>query len=529
MTALLERELRDLLAEQLDVLELGLTLVRCEFALSDPPLRTRGWIDILARDRHGLWVIIELKRATSTSREALHEVAKYAELLQRDKQVAPDRIRALIVSTDWRELLVPVSNMARDWSHDLRGYRLQVHDDGTLSAERVAMLPSSPEQYITAVHGMYFYASSKDRDRGWKHIQRIAAEIGVPNLLAADFERVSAKDSVIVHYGLYLGVGTVEWGSALSDTPEVDGYGAEYPAEYEALREINARVRCIEVESAYPGVLGTLLGNTNWEITGYRGTGAFALGNGAYEERDWLQMLAGHDRGDGQVKYIGSANPRITRRWHSFVDQAMTSLGGNPEWEMLVRAWLERVAEQPGDIDVVLWIYNPCDLIQTVIYGWPDELTLWEPRIKAVARFPDGSHSVAEGRLCANSTGGAPGFHHYVHEVYRDPASWMATRYGGTTWMTDLDLVRRLGLRYMMFEIVSDHPGPPAPEDERGLWLVEDGQAIRYSSDAPEFAMAWQLNTYGGEFVTLRDFLTTYRHEVNTLRIEYLGGTDGRR
>ncbi|MGW2511768.1 endonuclease NucS domain-containing protein [Streptomyces scopuliridis] len=529
MTALLEHELRDLLAEQLDVLEPGLTLVRCEFALSDPPLRTRGWIDILARDRHSLWVIIELKRSTSTSREALHEVAKYTELLQRDKQVAPDRIRALIVSTDWRELLVPVSNMARDWSHDLRGYELQVYNDRTLGAERVAMLPSSPEQYVTPVHGTYLYASPQDRDRGWKHIQQIASKIGAPNLLAADFERVSAKDGVSAHYGLYLGVGTVEWGSALSDSPEVDGYGAEHPAEYEARSEINARVRCVEVGLAYPGVLGTFLGDPNWEITGYRGTGAFALGNGAYEERDWLQMLLGHDRGDGHFKYIGSANPRITGRWHSFVDQAMTSLGGNPEWEMLVRAWLERVAGQPGDIDVFLWIYNPCDLIQTVIYGWPDELAQWEPRIKAVAWFPDGSRSVAEGRLWTNSTGGAPGFHHYAHEVYRDPVSWMTTRYGGTTWVSDLDLVRRLGLRYMMFEITSDHPGPPSPEDERGLWLVEDGQATRHSSHDPEFYMAWRLNTYGGKLVPLREFLATYRYEVNTIRSEYLNVMDVRR
>ncbi|MFI5758011.1 hypothetical protein [Streptomyces sp. NPDC051569] len=105
----------------------------------------------------------------------------------------------------------------------------------------------------------------------------------------------------------------------------------------------------------------------------------------------------------------------------------------------------------------------------------------------------------------------------------------MTTRYGGTTWVSDLDLVRRLGLRYMMFEITSDHPGPPSPEDERGLWLVEDGQATRHSSHAPEFVTAWRLNTYGGKLVTLRDFLTTYRHEVNTLRIEYLNGADVRR
>ncbi|WP_160312271.1 endonuclease NucS domain-containing protein [Streptacidiphilus albus] len=529
MTALPEHEIRDLLAEQLDVLEPGLTLVRREFPLSDRPLHTRGKIDILARDRHGLWVIIELKRSTSTSREALHEVAKYAELLQRDKQVAPDRIRALIVSTDWRELLVPVSNMARDWSHDLRGYELQVHEDRTLSVERVSLLPTPVEQYVTPVHCIYLYATPQDRDRGWRHIQRVATEIGAPHLLAADFDRVNDMDTVVAHYGLYLGIGTVEWGSVLSDASEAEGYAAEHPAEYEALCEINARVRCVSVESAHPGVLDTLLDNPNWDITGYRGAGAFAVNNGAFEERDWLLMLAGHDRGDGHVKFIGAVNRRIASRWRSFVEQAMTSLGGNPVWEVLVRAWLERVAQQPGDIDVFLWIYNPCDLIQTVVYGWPDELARWEPRITAVASFSDGSSSVVEGRLCTNSMGGAPGFHHFAHEVYSDPVSWMVTRYGGATWVSDLDLVRRLGLTYTFLEITSDHSGGPAPGDERGLWLVEDGRASRYSSNDPEFLMALQLNTYRGDFVPLHDFLKMYCHEVNALRIEYLTCLDIRR
>ena len=63
-----------------------------------------------------MWVVIELKRDKAASRQAVQEVAKYIELLRREKHIAADRIRAVIVSTAWDELLVPVSNIAREWS-----------------------------------------------------------------------------------------------------------------------------------------------------------------------------------------------------------------------------------------------------------------------------------------------------------------------------------------------------------------------------------------------------------------------------
>ncbi|MCX4757096.1 endonuclease NucS domain-containing protein [Kitasatospora purpeofusca] len=370
MTSLLESELRDLLATRLEVLEPGLSLVRCDFSLRDAPLGTRGRIDILARDRHGLWVIIELKRERSSSRQALHEIAKYAELLQRDKQLAPDRIRALIVSTDWTELLVPVSNMARDWSHDLRGYELHVDVDGRLDADRVALLPESPERYITPVHGIYLYASPRERDRGWR-----------------------------------------------------------------------------------------------------------------------------------QIRQIGRTLVRAARA----------------------------IAQEPGDVDVTLRVYNPCDLVQAIVHGWPDELDRWQPGVIATAEFADGTRSVVQGMLCADGYG-APGFLDMVHVVYRDPIKWMTTRYGGVTWEYDQGLLGLLGLRYVLLEIVGDGPEFPAPEDERGLWLVEDGQSMRISSDDPEeFSTAWQSLCFNGNLMTLRGFLAAHRHEVDALRVEYLSCTDIRR
>ncbi|MFE3716133.1 hypothetical protein ACFXOX_23715, partial [Bacillus subtilis] len=98
-------------------------------------------------------------------------VAKYTELLCREKHLSPDRIRVIIISTDWSELLVPVSNMARDWTHDLRGYQLVLDTSGIpTSADRVELLAEAFESRITPIHVMFFFGSLHDRNDAWSRI-----------------------------------------------------------------------------------------------------------------------------------------------------------------------------------------------------------------------------------------------------------------------------------------------------------------------------------------------------------------------
>jgi RecB family endonuclease NucS len=86
-----EANLRDQLVARLDLIEYGL-----HDPITEYPLRidhgTRGRVDILARDRHGRRVVIEVKRSKKATREALHEVGKYMELLSRAEGYSADRI-----------------------------------------------------------------------------------------------------------------------------------------------------------------------------------------------------------------------------------------------------------------------------------------------------------------------------------------------------------------------------------------------------------------------------------------------------
>ena len=87
-----EKTLRDYLAEHLDLLEYGMSLVMLNRPLANSH-GTRGYIDILARDRRGMLVVVEVKRSNSTAREALHEVHKYVELLHREDAAPAARHR----------------------------------------------------------------------------------------------------------------------------------------------------------------------------------------------------------------------------------------------------------------------------------------------------------------------------------------------------------------------------------------------------------------------------------------------------
>lgn len=310
---------RDFLAGSLDLLEPGLRLHKTEFRLPNS-VGARGSIDILARDEHGMWVIIEVKCDKKPSREAVSEVAKDVELLSREKHVAADRIRVIIASSHWTELLAPVSYAAREWSVDVRGYLLAIGSDGEVArADRVELLDPPAERFITPIHVIYLFARPEGRDYGWSKIKAIAAQVGAPDLLAAVFDRVDNLDDVVAHHGLYLGIGKTDPAMIAEEIAgSYDGpepFAQEYPAEYQTLccitRYVNSgttRRSVAGIESAAPGDLDKIDRDADWKITGYLGAGAFAK-TGTYEDEDHRRFLSGD--GQSQITFEGSANPRM--------------------------------------------------------------------------------------------------------------------------------------------------------------------------------------------------------------------------
>ena len=156
---MLEAPLRDLLASHISVLGADLEIVQTEQYLPNS-IGTRSFVDILAKDGRERWVLIELKRSDASSREAIHEIYKYVEAVKSHLGARDDEVRAIIVSTKWKELLVPFSRFSCDTSISVTGVKLLVDEaSGTLHAEIVEPLPVNAGRVLSPWHEISLYLS----------------------------------------------------------------------------------------------------------------------------------------------------------------------------------------------------------------------------------------------------------------------------------------------------------------------------------------------------------------------------------
>jgi hypothetical protein len=163
---LTEDEIRDLLAAQIDVLEPGLVLMEKEKHVPHN-LGTSGFIDLFAHDAAGHIVLIELKRSDSAAREAIHEVLKYVEGVKHHLGARDHEIRVLIISTTWRELLVPFSRFVQESSLSVHGLNISIDArTRTIIASRVLPIQLAQGRLIAPWHELNFYIDEDSLQRG---------------------------------------------------------------------------------------------------------------------------------------------------------------------------------------------------------------------------------------------------------------------------------------------------------------------------------------------------------------------------
>jgi hypothetical protein len=489
------------LAQRLKVLEPGLRLVEEEYRLPNAA-GTGGRIDILARDQHQMWVVIELKRADKAAREAANEIAKYAELLRQHKGLPADRIRTIVVALEsqWRELRAPLSNVARDWRHDLRGYSLLVEEATGMpvSARQVEWLPEPLDQRLTSIHHIYLFGQPHDRDRCWARVCAHAAEAHVTDLVGVDLLFRGPAEKVRNPYGLYVAFGRIDPQIGPPPCPQTCDHPSllpderaafQHPDEYDALCHVASLVLGDEAESGSPTVFNQLLQNPQWQIGQVRTVGAFA--GGLYETSDFVAALRGND-GEARELFHASASTAVASRWSLLKQDVMGCLAGNEQWTELMGAWLETVEQRGGEYDVEVHIFNPCDLLGALIHGLPQHIVDYRteimapklaplvPMIAAVARPRDDTQlsSVLQGGLQWDGAV-VPALQRLIRIVYPDPLAWTSHQYGGSTWQTDSELLELLGLWYVInvqilapdgaggFEVLDDCVGLPSALEAR--------------------------------------------------------------
>ncbi|MCR9170949.1 MAG: endonuclease NucS [bacterium] len=174
-----ESKVRDLLINQLEIFESGLEFLDKEKYLPNVE-GTRSFIDILAKDRQGKFVIIEVKRANASSRQAIHELLKYVEAIKENKSLKEDELRLMVVSTVWNELLIPFSSFVQRVNLDTKGFQIDfLADKKTYKAIEVSIVPVTENRLISNSHAVRYYYTEESLNNGIKEHENSFDVLGV--------------------------------------------------------------------------------------------------------------------------------------------------------------------------------------------------------------------------------------------------------------------------------------------------------------------------------------------------------------
>lgn len=454
--AIREDHIRDKLAGRLALIEDELSLIGVNYPLSNSE-GTRGFIDIFARDHHGVLVVVELKRSNKTSREALHEVVKYTELLQREKGIEKSEIRAVIVSTHWEELRVPFSHLKHGWDMELRGYLLTLDEDNVtpLTAVEVMPLAELPDRGVTPVHLVLYRRGAAKVDILWQESIASLKEVGADDVLGIVLEHPRRGEF------LYLVIGRMI--SADPRTVLLDELAEEIPdnsieapegcvLEYRALYHMTERYDYdkVEIGIGYPEKFKSLRVNAKCKVKRILRAGVFARQEEIYPD----ELLEGRivDRvGQSQIRFTGSSRPANRPHWIQFRTNVVNCLRSSPDWRSTLTAWIDDVANTVPDKSVACRVYNPGDLMASLVFGWPDDIGSFLPSIDALVEAPPPEGRVVRGTLVW--TGAQPdSIFEAIYSVYADPFDWAMARTFDTARESDRELLARLNLRYALFE-----------------------------------------------------------------------------
>lgn len=451
-----ENKIRDMLANNLELLEPGLVHIETEHKL--PNLHgSKGSIDILARDSAGHRVIIELKRSDTSARSAIHELCKYVVLFKAVHGVPSHRLRCFLVSTHWHELRAPFAEFIKTSDYQAEGFELNVTPDGTpVSAKRVELLdlPEAVEFFLH--HDILLFECEEDRDAVTVAVADHLMQAGAVAAFVCRLNNAPRSPQVIYPYALYAVVGGLE-SAVLArlkadleleyGMDEVDSNPTLLPQEFSRRVFENPLLNSDSYEIGYPDKLATIL-RTNWKCVEIvrRGRMASAV---AVSDAELLSSLQGLD-GQNTMIYQRIATPLVRNSWADFVNAASKSLQGNTTWERDFDLFTRFIEKFHPRSHVSAKIYNPLQTPFSLSKLAIDKDYDYLPVMEIVSSENGANALVLVGILAWNGQKPVKNVAGLLRGV-ASTSQYMIYQHFGETWKLDEVLVQRLGLQYQSF------------------------------------------------------------------------------
>ena len=505
MATRLEDKIRRHLAEHLEILEEGLTLLHEEYVIPNTA-GASGRVDIIAKDIFGNVVVIEIKRSNQASREALHELNKYTSLLRIRQGLTETSVRVMIVSTEWHELLVPLSEYSRNTRYKVNGFKIEVSTDGLIhTVEQMKLLPAGTSAKLSHCQGVYLFENSLKRERAVDRLRQLIESSYIKDYLLISIEFNGLDDAVVYKHGLYLAFVSPLSYLSQHDLVQVKKM-ISWDDELDSLDEnfvcaINDNPSSIwdDYETGYPEKLATII--QSWTVCKMWRHGRLDADVSLISDDDLLRMATAF--GGGSSIYIGKfTSPQFVAAWDELKSDTELITLGNEVWSELVPLYLHEIELKFKEASVSVYAYSLMNLPMTLLYLGRQDYSRC-PKFEIVVNSKSSQEMcILMSRLAWNGK-----------SVLDTPEGMMKRIYGGLQdWalLTSIhevypleDLAMALhGLSTPFVELIFKHGENP----EVNEILVSDDQIVR--------------SPFHAEHKDISDFMRTNRAYVSSLHNE---------
>ncbi len=363
-----EPYIRDVLASDLTVLEPGLELLGVEVRLTNP-IGSPGKIDILAKDCYGNRVIVEIKRSDQSARQAIHEIHKYVALFRSQHGLPTKRIRCFVVSTEWRELLVPFSEFVANSTYQIEGRQLVLDSSGKITkAEKIEPVDLSEGVSFFLAHSVLLYVKKSRREAQIAELSAKLKNTVVPGFIIIEIDRIDGDPRVIYPYALYIVFSRLD---AETEAAFKNSYCDNYDYKWEDVEDVLFDDHCIaeilepidlsydDFEIGNSEKLHTILEN-GWSVINVHRFGN-VQSNIAASDDELISRLKGAE-GENIAVFTRVTRPEFHLDWADIKKRARNSLLGNCAWTGGFESFCENVDKHYNKASVAIHIYNPLKL-----------------------------------------------------------------------------------------------------------------------------------------------------------------------
>ena len=343
-------------------------LVQKEYKL-DNVMGAGGSIDILARDSFGHLVIIEIKRSDQAARAALHELTKYVALLKSAKGIQPDRIRALLLSTEWHELTVPFSEYLKSAEVATEGIVIEADESGQVTALcRFEPINLTRPLRLERAQAIYFFDQASCRDRSIAELAVAADQASISDFVIYSVDYSGQNSDVIYPYAAYFAFSCP---CSHESADELESFLASTGMEWEELEDPGenflfwlgefTQFERSDLEIGYPEKFASMTAE-GWSPRVSHRSGRYSSNIAVLSDAALISEAMRVEGGAAHYLFR-TASPKFKPSWTAFKNDLALVLLGCSAWEEILGGFIAQIQAERPDSTISAHVYNPADLV----------------------------------------------------------------------------------------------------------------------------------------------------------------------